>query len=143
MQTILVLHGAGMDMRGKSQLEVFGPMTLPEYEAAIKTYADELDLQVDIFHSNIEGELVDKLYRGHDEGVAGGIINPAGFTTGYPALGAAISQVGYPVYELHVSNPALRGRISEIGMHTKGVISGFGVDGYRLALEGLRASLQV
>ena len=137
MATILVVHGAGMDMRGKAQMEIFGSMTLPEYDAAIRGFADELGIQVDIFHSNLEGEVINRLYQGHDAGIDGAIINPAGFSVGYPALCAAISQVSYPVYELHISNPALRGRISEVGMATKGVISGFGVHGYRLAFEGL------
>ena len=126
-----------MGMRGKAQVEMFGSITLPEYDAAIRGFAGELGVQVDIFHSNLEGEAINRLYQGHDAGIDGAIINPAGFTVGYPALCAAISQVNYPVYELHISNPALRGRISEVGMATKGVISGFGIHGYRLALEGL------
>ena len=49
--------GAGMDMRGKVQVEVFGKMTLPEYDAAIRGLARDLDVEVEIFHSNIEGEI--------------------------------------------------------------------------------------
>ena len=141
MAKILVLHGAGMDMRGKSQIDVFGPMTLPEYEDRIREYAKSLDLEVEIVHSNLEGELINRLYAGHDGDIDGAIINPAGFTVGYPALCAAIAQVTYPVYELHVSNPAARGRISEVGMQATGVVSGFGVDGYRLALDGLKRAI--
>ncbi|MCH9673557.1 MAG: 3-dehydroquinate dehydratase [Gammaproteobacteria bacterium] len=136
--SLLVIHGAGMNMRGKTQIDVFGPMTLPEYDKAIRGYAKAADVTVEIFHSNTEGEVVDKLYAAHELGIDGAIINPAGFTVGYPALGAAISQVSFPVYELHISNPALRGRISDIGRVTKGVISGFGIEGYRLAIEGLK-----
>jgi len=55
MMKILVVHGAGMDMRGKVQVEVFGPMTLPQYDAAIRGYAAELGMAVEIFHSNLEG----------------------------------------------------------------------------------------
>ena len=97
MAKILVLHGAGMDMRGKSQIDVFGPMTLPEYEDRISEYAKSLDLEVEIVHSNLEGELINRLYAGHDGDIDGAIINPAGFTVGYPALCAAIAQVTYPV----------------------------------------------
>ncbi|MEM7252003.1 MAG: type II 3-dehydroquinate dehydratase [Pseudomonadota bacterium] len=139
MNPILIIHGAGMDMRGKAQIETFGPMTLPEYDAAIEAYATALDVQIDIFHSNIEGEVINRLYRAHDQDMGGAIINPAGFTVGYPALCAAIGQVSFPVFELHISNPALRGRISDVGMSTKGVISGFGIVGYRLAIQGLKS----
>lgn len=136
-KSILVIHGAGMNMRGVAQVEVFGPLTLPEYDAAITKYAAQASIELEIFHSNIEGEIVNKLYEAHGAAIDGAIINPAGFTTGYPALCAAITQVGFPVYELHMTNPAVRGRISDIGRVTKGVVSGFGIEGYRLALDGL------
>ena len=131
------MHGAGMNMRGKAQVEIFGPLTLPEYDAAITGYAEQANVELEIFHSNIEGELINKLYEAHDAGIHGAIINPAGFTTGYRALCSAITQVNFPVYELHMSNPAVRGLISDIGRVTKGVISGFGIEGYRLAIDGL------
>lgn len=135
--SILVLHGAGMNMRGVAQIDIFGPLTLPEYDTAITRFAAEAEIEVEIFHSNIEGELINKLYEAHNAKIDGAIINPAGFTTGYPALCAAIAQVSFPVYELHMTNPAVRGRISDIGRVTKGVISGFGIEGYRLAFDGL------
>lgn len=134
---ILVVHGAGMNMRGVAQVEVFGPLTLPEYDASISEYAAKAKIELEIFHSNIEGEVINKLYEAHDAGIHGAIINPAGFTTGYPALCAAITQVSFPVYELHMTNPAVRGRISDIGRVVKGVVSGFGIEGYRLAIDGL------
>ena len=137
MAKILVIHGAGMNMRGKSQLEVFGPMTLAQYDEQLRRYAGELQVELDIFHSNAEGEVIDKLYAAHDAGYAGCIINPAGFTVGYGALNNAIAQVGYPTIEVHVSNPALRGRISDVGRHTRGVVTGFGIYGYYLAMRGL------
>jgi 3-dehydroquinate dehydratase-2 len=138
MPKVLVIHGAGMNMRGKSQLDVFGPMTLPEYDQNIRKYASELGVEVEIFHSNIEGEVINKLYAAHDAGVSAAIINPAGYTTGHPALAAAISQVKFPVFELHASNPARRGRVSDIAPVCRGVVTGFGIFGYYLALRGIR-----
>jgi 3-dehydroquinate dehydratase-2 len=137
MPKVLVIHGAGMNMRGKSQLDVFGPMKLPEYDEHIRRYAAELKVDVEIFHSNIEGEIINKLYAAHDGGVDAAIINPAGYTTGHPALTAAISQVKFPTFELHISNPARRGRISEVANVTRGVVTGFGVFGYYVALRGI------
>jgi 3-dehydroquinate dehydratase-2 len=135
---ILVIHGAGMNMRGKVQVEVFGPMTLPQYDERIRNYAGELGVDVDIFHSNIEGEVINRLYDAHERDIDGAIINPAGYTTGHPALVAAIAQVKFPTIELHVSNPARRGATSDIARVTRGSIVGFGVFGYYLAMKALQ-----
>jgi 3-dehydroquinate dehydratase-2 len=137
MAKVLVIHGKGMEMRGKEKLEIFGPMTLPEYDEHIRRYAKELELEVEIFHSNIEGEVIDKLYAAHGSGVDAAIINPAGYTTGHPALAAAIAQVRFPTAELHVSNPAKRGVVSDIARSTRCAIAGYGIFGYYLALRGV------
>jgi 3-dehydroquinate dehydratase-2 len=137
MPRILVVHGAGMNMRGKAQLDVFGPMKLPEYDEHIRRYAAELKADVEIFHSNVEGEVIDRFYAAHDGGTDAAVINPAGYTTGYPALAAAIAQVRFPTFELHISNPARRGRVSEIAPACRGVVTGFGVFGYYVAMRGI------
>ncbi|MGQ0752542.1 MAG: type II 3-dehydroquinate dehydratase [Betaproteobacteria bacterium] len=141
MLKVLIVHGAGMNMRGKTQLDIFGPMTLPEYDEHIRNYATELGIEAEIFHSNVEGEVINKFYQAHDRSVDAAVINPAGYTTGYPALMAAISQVKFPTIELHISNPARRGRDSEIARVCRGVVTGFGIYGYYLALSGLRDML--
>jgi 3-dehydroquinate dehydratase-2 len=137
MPRILVVHGAGMNMRGKSQIEVFGSLTLPEYDGHIRRYAAELNCEVEIFHSNIEGEVINRFYDAFERKFDGALINPAGYTTDHPALCAAITQVGFPVVEVHLSNPALRGRISDVGRVCRSVVTGFGITGYALALQGL------
>ena len=141
MLRVLVIHGAGMNMRGKVQVDVFGPMTLPEYDERIRGYAKELGVEVEIFHSNIEGEIVNRLYTANDQGFDAAIFNPAAFGTGYPALVAAISQVKFPTIEVHISNPARRGGVSEIARVSQGVVTGFGIFGYYLALRGVRDML--
>ena len=135
---VLVIHGCGMNMRGKVQTEVFGPMTLPQYDEHIRSYAKELGIDVAIVHSNIEGEVINKFDEAHESGVDGAIINPAGYTTGHPALVAAIGQVSFPTIELHVSNPARRGVVSDIAKACRGSLAGFGVYGYYMALRGLQ-----
>jgi len=142
MAKILVIHGAGMNMRGKSQLDVFGPMTLAQYDEHIRKYGEELGVELEIFHSNAEGEIIERLYAAHESGTQGCIINPAGFTVGYAALNNAIAQVAFPTVEVHVSNPALRGRISDVGRHTRAVVTGFGIFGYYLAMRGIAALAQ-
>ena len=138
MKKILVIHGAGMQMRGKSGIDIFGPMTLAQYDEAIRGFAKELGVDVEIFSSNSEGAIIDRLYAAHDEGIAGAIFNPAGFTTGYRSLNQALTQVNFPTIEVHMSNPARRGTHSEILANSLGGISGFGINGYALALRGLR-----
>ena len=138
MPRVLVIHGAGMNMRGKVQVDVFGPMTLPEYDERIRGYAKELGVEVEIFHSNIEGEIVNKLYAANDEGFDAAIFNPAAFGSGYPALVAAISQVKFPTVEVHISNPIRRGPASQTAAVSQSVVAGFGIGGYALALRGIR-----
>jgi 3-dehydroquinate dehydratase-2 len=135
---ILVVQGAGMNMRGKTQTEIFGTMTLDEYNAHILQYGKDLDIDVEIFHSNIEGEVINRLYAANDQGFDGALFNPAGFSRGYPALTAAISQVKFPVIEVHISNPVRRGPVSDTATVSQGMVTGFGVLGYYLALRGLR-----
>jgi 3-dehydroquinate dehydratase II len=132
MPKILVIHGAGMNMRGKVQLDVFGPMTLPEYDERIRGYAKEL---------NVEGEIVNKLYAANDAGVDAAIFNPAAFGSGYPALVAALSQVKFPTTEVHISNPIRRGPASQTATVSQSVVAGFGIAGYALALRGIRDQL--
>ncbi len=141
MPKVLVVHGAGMNMRGKVQVETFGPMTLPEYDTKIRTFAQELGLEVEIFHSNIEGEVINKFYEANDKGFDGALINPAGFSVGYPALCAAISQVKFPTIEIHISNPARRGMVSDIAKVSQGTVTGFAIAGYEVGMRGIKALL--
>ena len=141
MTKILVIHGAGMNMRGKVQTDIFGPMTLAEYDERIGGYANELGVEVEIFHSNSEGDVIDKLYEANDRGFDAALFNPAGFSRGYPALVAAISQVKFPVIEVHMSNPVRRGPVSETATVSQGMVTGFGIAGYELALRGLRTTV--
>lgn len=141
MPKILVIHGAGMNMRGKVQLDVFGPMTLPEYDERIRGYAAELGVEIEIFHSNVEGEVVNRFYTANDQGFDAAIFNPAAFGTGYPALVAAIAQVMFPTTEVHISNPIRRGPASQTAAVSQSVVAGFGIAGYALALRGIRDML--
>ena len=141
MPKVLIVHGAGMNMRGKAQIDVFGPMTLPQYNEHIRKYAAELAIDVEIFHSNIEGEVINKFYEAHESAVDAAIINPASYSSGHRALNNAISQVGFPTFELHISNPARRGGDSEVARVSRGVVMGFGVFGYYIAMRGIKELL--
>ena len=138
MPRILVIHGAGMNMRGKVQTEIFGPMTLPQYDERITAFAAALGLDVEIFHSNIEGEIVNKIYEADDRAFDAAIFNPAAFGSGYPALVAALSQVRFPTIEVHMSNPIRRGPASQTAAVSQGIVAGFGINGYDLALRAIK-----
>ena len=138
MTKVLVIQGAGMNMRGKSQVEVFGPATLDQINEQVRGFAEGLGLDVEIFHSNIEGEVANALYDGHDHKIDAALINPAGYTTGNGLVRAAIAQVDYPVIEVHASNPTSRGTVSAVQPVCKGSVYGFGVYGYYLALEAIK-----
>ncbi|MCH8988441.1 MAG: type II 3-dehydroquinate dehydratase [Chloroflexi bacterium] len=138
MGKVLVIQGAGMNMRGKVQVETFGSMTLDEMNEQILGFAEGLGMDVELFHSNIEGEVVNALYDAHDRDFDAALINPAGYTTVAGPLRGAISQVKFPVIEVHASNPTARGTVSQVLPVCKGAVYGFGVYGYKLALEAVK-----
>jgi 3-dehydroquinate dehydratase-2 len=138
MSKVLVVQGAGMDMRGKAQVEIFGPMTLSEMNEQIRGYAEGLGIEIELFQSNIEGEVVNALYDAHERNFDAALINPAGYTTVSGPLRSAITQVKFPVIEVHASNPTSRGTVSQVLPVCKGAVYGFGVYGYRLALEAVQ-----
>ena len=76
MTKVLVIQGAGMNMRGKAQVEIFGPDTLDQINEQVNGYAEGLGLDVEFFHSNIEGEVVNALYDAHEKGIDAALINP-------------------------------------------------------------------
>ena len=132
-----------MNMRGKVQTHIFGTQTLDQYDDAINSYAAELGVEAEIFHSNIEGEVVNKLYDAHESGdVSAALFNPAAYSSGHPGIVAAIAQVDFPVYEIHISNPASRGGQSQVASVCKGIVTGFGLFGYYMGIRGVLASLQ-
>jgi 3-dehydroquinate dehydratase-2 len=135
---VLVIQGAGMNMRGKAEIDVFGPQTLDELNDQIRGYARELGIEVEIFQSNIEGEVVNALYAAHDGDVDAALINPAGYMRTTGPLPNAIRQVRFPVLEVHVSNPVARGLVSNILAVCKGSVTGFGALSYKLALAALK-----
>jgi len=147
---VLVLHGAGLNMRGKVSIQKYGTMTLADYERAILGYAEEINnspsatcrIELEFFQSNTEGEHIDRLYAAHDDpSIAAAVINPGGFSKGYRALALACEQMRYPVYEVHISNPAAGGVVSEIAPSVRGTVAGFGILGYMMVLQALSRTL--
>ena len=142
MTKVLVIQGAGMNMRGKVQVDIFGTTTLEQINDQIRADAASLGLEVEMFHSNIEGEVINALYDADDRSFDAALINPAGYTTGTGPLRGAITHVKFPVIEVHASNPTARGTVSNILPVCNGAVYGFGYYGYRLALEAVKQTVQ-
>ena len=128
-------------MRGKVQVDIFGPMTLPEYDERIRGYAKELGVESRSFTRTSKARSSTGSTPRTIEGFDAAIFNPAAFGTGYPALVAAISQVKFPTVEVHISNPIRRGPASQTAAVSQSVVAGFGIAGYALALRGIRDML--
>ena len=132
---ILILNGPNLNLLGKREPEIYGSLTFEEYFNTLKTNFTTMELHY--FQSNIEGELLDKL---HEVGFSfdGIVLNAGAYTHTSVAIGDAIKGIETPVIEVHISNVHSREdfrHISFIAPNTKGVIAGFGLKSYDLALK--------
>jgi len=141
MSAVLIIQGAGMEQRGTTQVEIFGPETLDQINAQITASALASNLQADIVQFNDEQALVNKLGAVTPADYIALIINPGGFTTTTGPLPEALKVLAIPAYEVHASNPASRGVVSTIAPFCKGAMCGFGYAGYGLALQAIREQL--
>jgi len=132
---ILIINGPNLNLLGKREPDVYGSTSFEEYFEKLKTKYKKVTLQY--YQSNVEGELIDKI---HSAGFSydGIIINAGAYTHTSVALRDAIAGVESPVIEVHISNTHQREKFrhhSYISPVCKGIISGFGLDSYRLAIE--------
>ncbi|MGH7430132.1 MAG: type II 3-dehydroquinate dehydratase [Candidatus Methylomirabilaceae bacterium] len=146
MFRVLVLHGPNLNMLGKRERSVYGDVSLKAINAAITRLAKQERVQVEIRHSNQEGELVTWIQDAKDRFDAI-VINPAGYTHTSVALRDAIAGVALPTIEVHLTNIYRREEFrhrSYIAGVALGQISGFGPTGYLLgikaAIEHLKAT---
>ncbi len=136
---ILVLHGPNLNMLGTREPELYGKDTLEGINTGLISQGKELDLIVETFQSNSEGDIVSKIQTALNE-YKGLIINPAAYTHTSIAIRDAILLLNIPVIEIHLSNIYKREPFrhkSLIADVATGQISGFGVLGYTLALKAI------
>lgn len=140
---VLIIHGPNLNMLGKREQAVYGTVALEEINDAAVRLGASLGLEVAVFQSNNEGDIIDTIHTAPDtyEGV---VINPGGLTHTSVALRDAIASVDLPFIEVHLSNIYRREEFRHTSLTASvcvGQISGFGANSYMLALEALKRIL--
>lgn len=138
MASILVLHGPNLNLLGRRQPEIYGQTTLDEINSALQQRAAEQGFTLEHLQSNAEHVLVDRIQQTLSEDCRFIIINPAGFTHTSVVLLDALLATSLPFFEVHISNILAREPFrhhSFLSGYAKGVITGFGIEGYYYALN--------
>ena len=141
--TVLLLHGPNLNLLGVREPDIYGTATLDDHVGTATDAAAARGFDIVSLQSNHEGELIDAIHaaRGRHVGI---IVNPGAFTHSSWAIHDALAAFDGPVIELHLSNPDAREpwrRTSVVAPVATGSISGFGGDGYRLAVEAMAGLL--
>ena len=132
---ILILNGPNLNLLGQREVGIYGSESMDQYIDRLKK--GYTDVSIDYFQSNIEGELINKL---HEVGFSydGIIFNPGGYSHTSVSLSDAIAAISSTVIEVHISNLYAREEYRHVSLTAKncaGVISGFGIKGYEIAMK--------
>lgn len=140
MKKILVLNGVNLNMFGKRDPAQYGTITLQEIDAQVSRLAAELGCEIECYQTNHEGEMVERIHRGHTENVDAVVINAGAWTHYSYGIADALAILKVPIVEVHMSHVHAREEFRHYSVFArlaKGQISGFGVGSYLL---GLRAA---
>ena len=138
MKNILVLHGPNLNLLGGREPSIYGHTTLNEINERLMTLAAKSGANLEVFQSNAEAELVERVQRSLSDGIQFIIINPAAFTHTSVALRDALAAVAIPFIEVHLSNVHAREAFRKQSFFSDlaiGVISGLGAAGYEFAVQ--------
>ena len=139
MMNILLINGPNLNLLGTREPEIYGNKTLNDIEKKLTKVAQEKGVNLECFQSNHEGELVDKI-QDSEKSIHGILINAGAFTHTSISIRDALIGSKIPFVELHISNIFSREEFRKESFLTDkaiGIISGFGVTSYFLALEGI------
>lgn len=137
MASILILNGPNLNLLGTREPAIYGTRSFDDYLAELRAAFD--GHVIDLLQSNVEGELIDAL-QAAEAGRDGVVMNAAGYTHTSVAIRDTIAGLKIPVVEVHISNIHAREEFRErslTGAKCAGVITGFGLEGYRMAIEHL------
>ena len=144
MKKIIILNGPNLNLLGEREKNQYGSLTLKDIEKKCKEYASKNKIELSLFQSNIEGELVTQIQKSRDS-QDGLIINAGGYTHTSVAILDALKILKIPIIELHISNIYNREDFrhkSLISKVAKGIICGLGSDGYIMSLEAMNKFLK-
>ena len=136
--SILVVNGPNLNLLGTREPEIYGHETIKDLENMLKKVADELNVDIECYQSNHEGDIVDKIQNSRNK-VDFILLNAGAYTHTSVAIRDALAGIDMPFYEIHISNVHKREEfrhhsfLSDVAV---GVIVGFGLDGYEFALRG-------
>ncbi|MGJ8685423.1 MAG: type II 3-dehydroquinate dehydratase [Nonlabens sp.] len=133
---IHIINGPNLNLLGKREPETYGSISFEDYFRELQFNFEKVELSY--FQSNVEGELVNELHKAIENNTSGIILNAGAYTHTSIAIGDAVAAIDIPVVEVHISNVMDREEfrhVSYISKHAAGVISGFGLKGYELAVE--------
>ena len=144
MKKIIILNGPNLNLLGEREKNQYGNFTLKDIEKKCLDFGKKNDLEVSLFQSNIEGELVEKIQdsRKKHQGL---IINAGGYTHTSVAIHDALKIIKIPIIELHITNIYNREEFrhkSLISRVANGVICGFGSEGYIMSLQAMKLFLK-
>ena len=144
MDKIIILNGPNLNLLGVREKEKYGELTLEYIEKNCKEFANKNDIELSLFQSNIEGEIVEIIQKSRNE-QHGLVINAGGYTHTSVAIHDALKILTIPIIELHITNIYNREEFrhkSLISNIAKGIICGFGSDGYIMALQSMKKFLK-
>ena len=144
MKKIIILNGPNLNLLGEREKNQYGSLTLKDVEKKCEDFANTQNMAISFYQSNVEGEIVDKIQdsRKNQDGL---IINAGGYTHTSVAIHDALKIIKIPIIELHITNIYNREDFrhkSLISRVAKGVICGFGVDGYIMAIKAMEKFLE-
>jgi len=143
--SVLVIQGPNLNMLGRREPAIYGHETLEDIHQRLRAAARAMGLGLEVFQSNHEGALIDRIHQARDESVGFILINPAGFTHSSVALRDALAAVAIPFIEVHLSNIHQREAFRHHSYFSDlaiGSIVGLGSQGYELALQAAARRLQ-
>jgi len=138
---ILLIQGANMEHLGRRLPELYGTTTAKELDSIVRRKARDLGIGLQILYTNTEGEAVTAIYKAERAGVDGIVYNPAGFLHAGHALRDCLKSIQAPAIEVHITNIEKRGVVSVTADAAVGMIAGFGIQSYLLALDAMVARL--